>query len=251
MNTDKVEIKREYFENEIDRMRNKEEYNKIDMRFIEAADIIISQNEEMGIKPDNDSSLGKLIYPSNRSIISAVRSRNKHIPHLALINFAKEFNVDMNFFYNPSTDSELNYKPKHFNRVVNKGNSVVNTGNDSTSIHAGEGSIKWINKAEEGSINKFVEADKMIYNFINELDRDKGTQFRDILNKIQSDSQELILKLQAVVQQKVDDIKQMAKEHRSDSIEWQKQLKDAQDKLYEAQKSESDILKKYIESIKS
>ena len=83
--------------------------NKIDSKFISAVDELIAINTELGIKPANDSAIGKAVYPNNRSIISAVRGKSKHIPHLALINFAKEFDVNMNYFY--GDDESLNYKP--------------------------------------------------------------------------------------------------------------------------------------------
>ena len=80
-------------------MKKNTDYFQIDKKFIEAIDIILAYHIENNIKPTNDSAIAKLIYPPNRNIISSVRGGHKHIPHLAIINMAKVFDVDMNYFY--------------------------------------------------------------------------------------------------------------------------------------------------------
>lgn len=70
-----------------------------DVKFIEAVDYIIERNRAAGIKPKTDSGLAKIVYPPNRSIISAVRSKTKHIPETAVVNLGLMFSIDFNFFW--------------------------------------------------------------------------------------------------------------------------------------------------------
>ena len=56
-------------------MKENPHYDEIDLKFVKAVDEVIAVNSELGIKPSNDSSIGKEVYPTNRSIVSAVRSR--------------------------------------------------------------------------------------------------------------------------------------------------------------------------------
>lgn len=80
-------------------MKENTDYFQIDKKFIQAIDMILAYHIENKIKPTNDSAIAKLIYPANRNIISSVRGGHKHIPHLAIINMAKVFDLDMNYFY--------------------------------------------------------------------------------------------------------------------------------------------------------
>ena len=70
MNEKKERKRQEVIDNERHNMKQNPDYDTIDLKFIEAIDEVLEKNDELGLKPSNDSSLGKLIYPSNRSIIS-------------------------------------------------------------------------------------------------------------------------------------------------------------------------------------
>ena len=237
--------------NQSDTMKNKEEYNNLDLKFIEAVDEVIAINKELGIKPYNDSSVAKMIYPSNRGIISSVRSRSKHIPHLALMNFAKEFNVDMNYFY--KSETKLQYQPPIIKNIVLKGNSVETKGDSNVTIHAGnEGKIQGINTAESGSKNtlvEVVEVNTMINNFISKINDDYVDQFFRIVGQIQGEAKATRTRLEKLLQDKSEELTNLRESYRGDLRNSRSQLSKTQAKLEESQMRENELLRKYISKI--
>lgn len=228
-------------------MKKSPKYVNIDEKFVDALDEVIAVNTKLGIKPNNDSSIGKIIYPSNRSIISSVRSKSKHIPHLALINFANEFSVDMNYFY--SDNHILNYKPPVTKNVIIKGNKV--TGNYNITMHAGKGEIKGINTAETGSKNTLVETVEvttMINNFIAKMDREHITEFMTILSQIQSDRKSALSRLEEQFREKNKEIKAIRQTFIDDLANTRKELSETRAKLDEARIRENDALRQMLNS---
>lgn len=228
-------------------MTKSPKYAHIDQKFVTALDQVIAVNTELGIKPNNDSSIGQIIYPSNRSIISSVRSKSKHIPHLALMNFANEFSVDMNYFY--SEEHLLNYIPPTIKNVVVKGNNI--TGNHNTTIHAGKGQIKGINTAESGSKNTLVdtvEVNTMINNFISEMDRERITQFMSIVTQIQSDSRSSLKRMEEQFREKCKEVKAIRQSFVDDLANTRKELSETRGRLDEARIRENDVLRQMLNS---
>ncbi len=223
-------------------------FDNIDIKFIQAVDEVIAINTELGIKPTNDSAIGKAVYPNNRSIVSAVRGRSKHIPHIALINFAKEFNVDMNYFY--SEGNPLSYKPNTIMNITVSGNGINSSGDYSTNIHAGKGEIKGINTAQPGSKNTLVgviEVNTMINNFISQIDREKAEKFLEIIASVQIESKKATLKFEKLLESKSIEMKEMRQyfEKKLDAIE--DQLLETRVKLDEAMKREIELLRQLLE----
>ena len=221
--------------------------DNIDHKFIQAVDEVITINSELGIKPANDSAIGKTVYPANRSIIASVRGRSKHIPHIALINFAKEFNVDMNYFY--SEDNPLHYKPDTIMNVTVSGNGINSAGAHSTNIHAGKGSIKGINTAQSGSKNmlvEVVEVNTMINHFISQMDKDRIEKFFEIIASVQIESKKASLKFEKLLDAKSLEMQEMRQyfEKKLDAIE--EQLIETRIKLDEAMKREVELLREII-----
>lgn len=223
--------------------------DNIDHKFIQAIDEVIAINTELGIKPANDSAIGKKVYPNNRSIISAVRGRSKHIPHIALINFAKAFNVDMNYFY--SDDGLLHYKPDTIMNITVSGNGINSSGAHTTNIHAGRGEIKGINTAAAGSKNtlvEVVEVNTMINNFISQMDKDRVEKFLQIISSIQVESKQATKKFEKLFETKSLEMQEMRKyfEQKLEMIE--KQLLETREKLDQAMKREIDLLRQLLEN---
>lgn len=243
--------KKQCSSNQSDTMKNKEEYNNLDLKFIQAVDEVIAINKELGIKPYNDSSVAKMIYPSNRGIISSVRSRAKHIPHLALMNFAKEFNVDMNYFY--KSDTNLQYQPSDIRNIVLKGNSIETKGDSNVTIHAGnEGKIQGINTAESGSKNtlvEVVEVNTMINNFISKINDDYVDQFFRIVGQIQGEAKATRTRLEKLFQDKSSELSNLRESYREDLRNTRNELSETQAKLEESQMRENEMLRKYIAKI--
>lgn len=229
-----------------DTMKQSDDYDNIDFKFIEAIDQILEKNGDLGIKPNNDSSLGKLIYPSNRSIISSVRSRSKHIPHLALINFAKAFDVDMNFFYGRS---HLDYKPMTTHKSKTNSNSITISGNGNNTTHAGNGDITGVKNITNEANSSMLEVNTMINNFMSKLDKDCVNEFYRIINEVRAENTDLNNELRSHLKKKSKKIEKMALLHKEELKQVQDELKSSNQNLFEAQKNESDILKKYIASI--
>lgn len=175
-------------DNQTDTMKANPDYDAIDMKFIDAINIVLKKNSDLGIRPSNDSSLGKMIYPSNRSIISSVRSRSKHIPHLALINFAKRFNVDMNYFYGAET---LDYIPKPEKHINKSDNSITNNGDQNNIAHAGNGKIKEVKNVNNEPNSNNIRVETMINNFMGKLDKDCVAEFYRIINEIRKENTDL------------------------------------------------------------
>ena len=232
-------------------MRQNPLYDEIDEKFVKAVDEVIAVNSELGIKPIRDSAIGKLIYPSNRSIISSVRGRSKHIPHVAIINFAKQFNVDMNYFYND--ESTLQYQPPTITNISVKGNGISSTGTNTTNIHAGKGRIKGINNAEAGSKNtlvEVVEVNTMINNFISQIDTERVQQFLTIISKIQVENKASAKKLEKMLQEKSIELKEIRNSFKEEMKSVRFELKDTRVKLDDALKSEVTLLRKLLEEKK-
>lgn len=226
-------------------MKKSPQFENIDLKFINALDEVIAVNTELGIKPNNDSSVGKLIYPPNRSIISSIRSKSKHVPHLALMNFAKEFKVDMNYFY--MSDHPLNYSPPPIKNLIVNGNSV--TGDHNTSLYAKKGDIKGIKTAESGSKNTIVdlvEVDTMINNFISEMDKDRITQFITIISQIQSDNKASLRRMELQFQKKCKEVTELRKSFNDDLCVTRKQLSDTIEKLDQARINENEVLRQML-----
>ncbi len=233
-------------DNQTDTMKANPDYDAIDMKFIDAINIVLKKNSDLGIRPSNDSSLGKMIYPSNRSIISSVRSRSKHIPHLALINFAKRFNVDMNYFYGAET---LDYIPKPEKHINKSDNSITNNGDQNNIAHAGNGKIKEVKNVNNEPNSNNIRVETMINNFMGKLDKDCVAEFYRIINEIRKENTDLNHQLRQHIKKKSEKIEKMALQHKDELKQIQDILATTNENLFKAQKSESDILKKYIASI--
>lgn len=231
-------------------MKENQVYDDIDIKFVQAVDEVITVNTELGIKPNNDSSLGKIVYPTNRSIVSAVRSRSKHIPHLAIINFAKQFNVDMNYFY---TDAPLQYQPPTITNISVKGNGIHSTGSYTTNINASKGRIKGINTAEAGSKNtlvEVVEVNTMINNFISQMDAERVQQFLTIISQIQAENKSTSKKLERILIEKSEEIKEMRLSFKEEMSAMREELKETRVKLDEALRREVDLLRDILKERK-
>lgn len=232
-------------------MKENPVYDDIDIKFVQAVDEVITVNTELGIKPNNDSSLGKIVYPTNRSIISSVRGRSKHIPHLALINFAKEFKVDMNYFYNDR--AKLQYQPPVITNITVKGNGIHSTGSNTTNINAGKGQIKGINTAEAGSKNtlvEVVEVNTMINNFISQMDAERVQQFLTIISQIQAENKSTAKKLERILIEKSEEIKEMRLSFKEEMSAMREELKETRVKLDEALRREVDLLRDILKERK-
>jgi hypothetical protein len=231
-------------------MKKNPVYDDIDIKFVQAVDEVITVNTELGIKPNNDSSLGKVVYPTNRSIVSAVRSRSKHIPHLAIINFAKQFNVDMNYFY---TNAPLQYQPPTITNISVKGNGIHSTGSNTTNINAGKGKITGINTAEAGSKNtlvEVVEVNTMINNFISQMDAERVQQFLTIISQIQAENKSTAKKLERILLEKSEEIKEMRLSFKEEMSAMREELKETRVKLDEALRREVDLLRDILKERK-
>ncbi|MHA7058427.1 hypothetical protein ACWGOQ_0014490 [Aquimarina sp. M1] len=248
MKEENTRKQREVIDNERYNMKQNPDYDTIDLKFIEAIDTVLEKNDELGIKPSNDSSLGKLIYPSNRSIISSVRSRAKHIPHLALINFAKLFDVDMNYFY---SDRTLNYIPRVRTSDNRIDNSIKVTGDGSFATHAGSGTIRDVKNVAKEIINHNTthsnpSAETIINNFIQKIDENCIPDFYSILNAIRDETGSTIAELKYHLKKKSKKLDKLNERHHKELKTVNLKLTEACERMIEAQENEKQTMLKYI-----
>ncbi|WP_346881266.1 hypothetical protein [uncultured Algibacter sp.] len=229
-------------------MKDSTEHATIDTKFVKAIDEIFHQNKELGIKPTNDSALAGLIYPSNRGIISSVRNKKKHIPHLALINLSKHFEVDMNYFYG---DSPFQYKPPVVKNSSKTDNVVNNSGDNNNNVinHAGEGTFYNIDTAglkSEKTIVETVEVNTMINKFISNIDRAYVEQFLKIISLIQSENKKLINRIEKQLDIKGQELECFRKSYREEMVVTRQELSDARTKLEKSQLREIELLRSLV-----
>lgn len=229
-------------------MKNTPEYGFIDSKFVLAVDEILACNKELGIKPNNDSAIGKIVYPTNRGIISSVRSKTKHIPHLAIINLSKYFNVDMNYFY--KEDESLKYSPPVIKNIVVNGDSIQTHGNNSTINYATkEGNLYGIQSADAESKNtviETIEVNTMINHFISKINDDQVAQFLKIISKLQNDNKFSIKRIEKLLNLKVKEIELLRKAFDSDLLNTRNELTETRKQLHNAQLREIETLRTFI-----
>ncbi len=234
-------------------MKHTPEYHAIDSKFVLAVDEIIACNKELGVKPNNDNSIGKIIYPSNRGIISSVRSKSKHIPHLAVINLSKHFNVDMNYFY--SENAPLKYNPPVIKNVVVKGDSINSHGNNSIINHATkDGKIFGVNTAENKSANTIVETievNTMINHFISKINDEQVAQFLKIISKLQNDNKATIRRFEKLLDERSKELILSRKSYVADSLKTREELSETRGLLHESQQREIELLRGFLTSKKN
>lgn len=223
-------------------MKQKNEYTLIDQKFLIAVDEVIKKNKVLGIKPENDSQIGSAIYPSNRSIIAAVRIKQKHIPHLALINFAKAFGVDMNYFYyenysfkfnNPSPLSE-----RERNHLYQKDTDILKE-------------VKSLRKNYLNSKKVYKEVtyttDK-IDDFANRLDHETAVAFYKLLSSIKTEYQNRSSLLEQMLFDKSMETESYFKTLTNQIHELQKELIIAKDTAFSAQQNEKRVHEMYAKN---
>jgi hypothetical protein len=167
---------------------------------------------------------------------------------LAIINLAKQFKVDMNYFYANTT---LQYQPPTITNLVVRKNSISSTGDNATNIHAGKGKIKGINTAESGSNNtlvEVVEVNTMINNFISHMDVERVQQFLTIISKIQIENKSSSKKLERILTEKSEEIKELRTSFKEEMKSIRDELKETRTRLDESLKREVDLLKGLLEA---
>lgn len=212
-------------------MKTKQEIVAIDKKFISALDQVKLAAKELGIKPNSDSGICKLIYPSSRSVISTVRSGKNHIPHVALINFAKLYNVNMNYFYFddvPFTFDFKNLVPKTNNQKNKHLNLKDITPKDSQALFS----------PVNDSLAKYFKLESMINEHVESLDKQTQASFYNIIHIIQFDNTI-----------KIENLEKIISDSNTQINELKNQLLSQAEKVSIAQENENKVLKKYIHKL--
>ena len=206
----------------------KEQLNRIDSLFIKAVDQIIADSRKIGIRPNSYRAINLLIYPASPGLISKVKNGNGHITHVALINFAKEYNVNMNYFYHEGVDFEYdlnNFLPAH--KQVKKSDSSPDKIKLEDVNFSDVDFEKEISFENEELAKKF-KLDTQIRIFAELLPKDASHFFYNILHIIQFDYESKLMKL-------VEKIGLL-----------DEKLKKTYEKIQKVQENENDLLKKLI-----
>ncbi|EDP94691.1 hypothetical protein U8527_07015 [Kordia algicida OT-1] len=205
---------------------------KIDELFIKAIDQIVKDSKSAGIKPDSYNGINKLIYPQSMGLISRVSKGKNHITHKALINFAKEYNVDMNYFYHENTEFTYdlnNFLPAH------KQKKKIALGKEKfkeEDIKFDTDKIEDFISFEHEQLAKTFKLDTLIWTFSKLLPKDASQFFYNILKIIKVDYQTRILELN----EKIDFL--------------EKSIKKLNNELIISKDNENKTLKKLIEKMK-
>lgn len=206
----------------------KDEINKIDELFINAVDQIIVDSKNAGIKPDSYRGINILIYPNSKGLISRVSNGKSHITHKALINFAKEYNVDMNYFYHENVDFKYdlnNFLPAHKQVKKSESNPEKIKLED---VNFNEVDFEKEISFENEELAKKFKLDTQIRIFSELLPKDASQFFYNILHIIQFDYENKLLEL-------IDKIGLL-----------DEKLKKTYEKMQIVQENENNLLKKLI-----
>lgn len=209
----------------------KNEINKIDELFIKAIDQVVKDSKEAGIKPDSYRGINLLIYPESAGLISRVKNKKNHVTHIALINFAKEYNVDMNYFYHENVEFTYdlnNFLPEHKQKKKIELNQKKFNAED---IRFDTDKIEDFISFEHEDLAKLFKLDTLIWTFTNLLPKDASQFFQNILKIIKVDYETRIFELN----KKID--------------LFEKRLINAKNDLLISKENENKTLKKLIEKI--
>lgn len=209
----------------------KNEINKIDELFIKAIDQVIKDSKEAGIKPNSYRGINLLIYPKSGGLISRVRKGQNHVTHIALINFAKEYNVDMNYFYHDGVEFkyDLNkFLPAH--KQVKKIEMCKNNFKEKD-IKFDTDKIEDSISFEHEELAKNFKLDTLIRTFANLLPKDAYQFFYNILKIIKVDYETRIFELNKKI------------------VLLEKRLMNSKNELIISKENENKTLKKLIKNI--
>ncbi|WP_046758016.1 hypothetical protein [Kordia jejudonensis] len=209
------------------KIEQKTDIELISELFIEAVDRIQEEAEQIGFKSKkSDNGIGKVIYPTSPGIVNSVRNKKNNIPHTALINFAKQFNVDMNYFYHDNISFKFNFD--NFNSEIKnytksemqENHNIFSTVNDLIEPNT-------LISFETNSLAEKFKLDTIIKSFANTLSGKFKQVFYHILHIIQFDYVQKIESLQ-------------------ENITKLTEINDIKSQLIKAKESENALLKKQV-----
>ncbi|QKX04189.1 hypothetical protein HN014_04450 [Aquimarina sp. TRL1] len=90
------------------------EFDTIDIQVLKLIDYLIKIHEKTGTNQEfkTDYTFGYRFYRNNKYVVQEMRksrekgSKPKHAPQLLMINIARHFNVDFNYFYNLNMEAK-------------------------------------------------------------------------------------------------------------------------------------------------
>ncbi|QKX05335.1 hypothetical protein HN014_10545 [Aquimarina sp. TRL1] len=218
----------------------------IDKQFLKAIEKIRRIYSLNDLKRLSDAGIGKEIYGSNAHVVTQVREGVKHLPHLAMVNFARYFNIPMEYFYDESIELDF----------------TIEQGDIHTSrIHKKEIEVLIAEKTQE-----FLEQNKANQNFqhttvkkaLLELQQDLAVELSSVtFIKIQNNAvqtinlalqafKQSILALSSVVLKPTGQVSEFIS---NDKITLYKELLQSNQVALKAKDSENETLKKYIKSL--
>lgn len=211
---------------------------KKDIKFLEAVDHIIERNLRARIKPRTDSALAKIIYPPNRSIISAVRSSTKHIPETALVNLALMFSIDFNFFWRD--DAPLIYSSDKEDY-----SDTYTVGTNKFSITEEEPRTRF--EADKKILDiHFLDAENAINSLPAEVPAVSIQACLKPLSNIQIKARQIQEQLAEEVAQKKKELEELSASFEQQLEEERRKTKKMEKELVKLRKSERGYLEKYL-----
>ncbi|TPN85830.1 hypothetical protein [Aquimarina algicola] len=218
----------------------------VNRQFFKAIEVIREQYALHNLKSLSDHSIGHIIYGSNAYIVGQVREGKKHLPHSAMLNFSRYFDIPINFFYDEDFELELTIGENdvHSGRIYKKGIIVLVNEKIQQFIFNRKNDQNMNNPIVKNALSNLQES------LIKELN---DVTFVKVQNNVVK-TIELALKafemsMQTLSTTSLQEVKPKNNDISDDKVALYKELLKANEAVLQAKDSENTTLKKYIASL--
>lgn len=228
-------------------MKDTKEFVELNQKFINVIDYIIFLHKRLGIKPANFGAIGKLIYPANRGIVSAVRNKKKHVPHLAIINLAKYFDIDMNYFYKSSVP--IKYIPSK--EVGLDENNALTLKHVCAEVQMDKENKNLLDEIRQNSperkndLQETVFLNNMIKEFLSKIDESEVKPFLEIISRVQNDDTICVERVEEILNRRYTELDDLRASNEA-LLKAHNELTESYKKIQESQGREIAMLKEKL-----
>ncbi len=226
-------------------MKKNKDLDIIDQQFLTAVDTILAMNQAANKPITTEIAIGKIIYPNFRYLVKHIRNREKRVSQAALCRFIKAFDVDANFFYDPQKEFKLLSSEQLAQKVATQG-MLKKISNDTDRV------LRDFMNSYSDKKNSYMTDGKRLMAYKESLFRVLKRVPHYLIETVYKDAMELFLEMEATWLDSLSDATQYDTEaSRARALEkevksLQKQLQEANREIIAVQKSENELLKKYL-----
>jgi len=197
-----------------------------DIKFLNAVDYIIAQHKRLGLKPNTENAISKLVF-AKRSVIAKIRASQRGVSQSQIEKLALYYNLNFNYFYRSTV--LLEYEPNSAERNEQQSEQGSEGRNNHLSFKGDNYGV-----VDNGQINVYLEKIRQIgESSIEPLPKSYHALLQNIRLEFQGLNQKLVEKAN-----KLKKVEELLKE----------QILNLQQELNEARRSENQTLKKYLDS---